>query len=432
HSMGEVAAAHVAGALSLADAMAVICHRARLMHRTSGQGAMAVAGLSFAAAEALLAAYSDKLSVAASNSPQGVILSGDPAALAEVEETLAARDVFCRRIKVDVASHSHYMDPLRPELEAALQSLRPRAGAVPIYATTDAVVVDGAGLDAAYWGRNLRQPILFAPMVEQLLADGCDTFIEVSPHPVLLTAVQQVVEHTAAAAILYPSLRREQPEQAALLASLADLYAQGVAVDWTAVQGTDGRFTPLPFYPWQRERFWVDSLFLNVKPAATAAAAAQPAPDNIRARLLAVEPGRRRQQLFESYLREQVGRVLRMPPTRVPPDKPFKALGLDSLMAVELKNRLENGLDLPLSATLVWNYPTVARMAEFLAEKMGVPLAAAAAAAAPPPPAAPPAADLDVDDLLAQLDDMDDASLENVESLLADELAAIDDLLNRE
>ena len=154
--MGEVAAAYVAGALSLEDAALVICTRSKLVKRTVGQGAMASVELSIDDAGRAIAGYEDRVSIAVSTSPTSTVLSGDPAALTEILEQLQGRDVFCRMVKVDFASHSPQMDPLRGELLQALEEVRPQLASVPIYSTVLDSVADGSELDALYWARNLK------------------------------------------------------------------------------------------------------------------------------------------------------------------------------------------------------------------------------------------------------------------------------------
>ena len=185
HSMGEVAAAYVAGALSLDDAVRVICRRSRLVKRTIGQGAMAAVELSIEEARRVLAGYEDRVSIAASNGPTSTVLSGDPAALEAILDQLQRHDIFCRMVKVDFASHSPQMDPLRADLLQALEGLQPRPESVPIYSTVTGKVSDGLEFDALYWARNLREPVLFSTAVQRLLEDGHDIFLEISPHPIL-------------------------------------------------------------------------------------------------------------------------------------------------------------------------------------------------------------------------------------------------------
>jgi acyl transferase domain-containing protein/NADPH:quinone reductase-like Zn-dependent oxidoreductase/acyl carrier protein len=261
HSMGEVAAAHIAGAVSLSAAARLIATRSRLMKQVSGQGAMAVVNLSEAEAWATLAGFTDRLSVAVNNSPVSSVLSGDPAALDEVLAALQAQNVFCRRVKVDVAAHSPQMDGLQQKLVVALDGFAPQSSPAAIYSTVTGCIVAGPELTADYWGRNLRAPVRFAGAVEQALAAGYDTFIEMSPHPLLLQAITQTAQATprpaATSLVVLPSLRREEDELVALLTSLGAMYASGQAVNWRRLYPS-GQLVSLPTYPWQRERFWFE------------------------------------------------------------------------------------------------------------------------------------------------------------------------------
>ena len=261
HSMGEVAAAHVAGALSLQDAAKVICIRSRLMQEISGQGAMLAVNLPLDAAQAAIAGYPD-VSVAVSNSRRSTVLSGSPASLQTLEAAWNAQEIFCRFVKVDVAAHSPQMDPLQPRLEAALAGLQAVDAAVPLFSTVTAAVQRGDSLDAAYWGQNLRRPVLFAAAMQAAQAAGCNTFIEISPHPLLTTAIEQGVSEQGAGeqGVALASCRRNEDEPAALLRSLGDLYSLGYAVEWARVVADGRRRITLPNYPWQREHFWYDNI----------------------------------------------------------------------------------------------------------------------------------------------------------------------------
>jgi myxalamid-type polyketide synthase MxaE and MxaD len=258
HSLGEVAAAHVAGALSLEDAVRVICHRSRLFKRTVGQGVMAVVELSMEDARRVLVGVEDRVSIAVSNGPTSTVLSGDPAAVAAILDQLQKRDIFCRLVKVDFASHSPQMEPLRAELVQALAGLQPRAESVPIYSTVTGQVSHGQEFDPLYWARNMREPVLFFDAVQRLVEDGHDIFLEISPHPILLSAMQQGFHHFGQEGAVLPSLRREEDERTVLLGSLGALYTLGYPIDWNRIYPTGGRCMRLPFYPWQRERCWLE------------------------------------------------------------------------------------------------------------------------------------------------------------------------------
>ncbi|MGC4809203.1 SDR family NAD(P)-dependent oxidoreductase [Micromonospora sp. DT228] len=256
HSMGEIAAAYVAGALPLRDAMRIICRRSVLLRRVSGQGAMLNVELSLADAERLIVGHEDAVSVAVSNSPRSTVLSGDKDVLAGFRDRLEGDGVFCRWVRVDVASHSPQMDPLRDDLLAALDGVAPGPADVAFWSTVTGTTLEGSELTAAYWVDNLRRPVLFADQVARLLADGVRVFVELSPHPVLLPAVEQITGPDGTPAEALPSLRRHEPERAALLRSLGRLFTLGVPVAQSpALAGPRGTLK-LPHYPWQRERFW--------------------------------------------------------------------------------------------------------------------------------------------------------------------------------
>ncbi|NVI97088.1 SDR family NAD(P)-dependent oxidoreductase [Myxococcus sp. AM009] len=260
HSMGEVAAAHAAGALTLDDAARIICERSKLLRRVSGKGAMAVVDLSREQAEAELRGAEDRIAIAVSNGPKATVLSGDPAALKEVLERLEQREVFCRWVKVDVASHSPQMDPLRQDLLERMAGIRPTGSTVLLYSTVTGAPIDGRELSAAYWVRNLRQPVLFADAVQRLIQDGNVLFIELSPHPILVPFVDAMLREGDASGrgLVVPSLLREQEEWPTLLASLGALATRVDRVDWLRLHPDKRRRVALPAYPWQRERHWLE------------------------------------------------------------------------------------------------------------------------------------------------------------------------------
>jgi myxalamid-type polyketide synthase MxaE and MxaD len=257
HSMGEAGAAYFAGALTLDDAMAVICRRSALMRSTSGRGAMAVVDLSFDDLARRLESYGGRVSVAVSNAPGSSVMSGDPAAVTELLAQFEKEGIFARQVKVDVASHSPQMDPLVPKLVDSLSHVRAMPTRIDLYSTVDGRKADGAGLDNRYWGRNLRSPVRFGKTIEAMLLDGIDTFIEVSPHGLLLSPISQVSAAVDRASVALNSGRRNEPEQVTLLASLGALFVAGHPVDWRRQFGSGFRRVELPKYPWQRERYWL-------------------------------------------------------------------------------------------------------------------------------------------------------------------------------
>jgi acyl transferase domain-containing protein len=256
HSMGEVGAAHVAGVLSLEQAMRIICRRSALMRRTSGQGAMALVDLSMADAAQRLAGLEGRVGVAVGNSPRSSVISGEPAAVQQVLDQLTLDGVFCRRVNVDVASHSPQMAPLARELASELADLVPAAQRLPIYSTVLARRAEAAEFGPGYWAANLRQPVLFGQTVGQIIADGMSVFIELGPHPVLLPAVQQTALSAGAEMLGLECARRDEPEHAAIALALGKLWCAGYPLAWQRWMPQGGRFVDLPLYPWQRERHW--------------------------------------------------------------------------------------------------------------------------------------------------------------------------------
>ncbi|MET0342149.1 MAG: type I polyketide synthase [Polyangiales bacterium] len=256
HSMGEVAAAHVAGAIDLDDAARIICRRSEVLERLRGQGGMLSVELSFSAASDLVAPYAGVVSVAASNGTETTVLSGDRRALAELAERLRAREIFCREVQVDAAAHSPQLDPQMPALREVLAPVAPRAHAeVPMLSTVTAEPVEAATLDADYWVRNMRQPVRFASAIAALVRAGHTRFVELSPHPILLGPLQQILAHEGRAGTTVCPLRRDEPERATLLRMLGQLHVVGQPIRFAALGDHDARLVPLPRYPFQRDVF---------------------------------------------------------------------------------------------------------------------------------------------------------------------------------
>lgn len=257
HSMGEIAAAHVAGALTLTESAGVICRRSRLLRALSGRGAMALVDLSRSDAEAALRGHETALAVAVLNSPRSSVISGDPTTLQALLGVLRDRGVFCREISVDVASHSPQVDELLAPLRAALRDLSPKAAAVPMYSTVTGALCPGSDLDAGYWARNLREPVLFSSVIRSLAESGHTSFLEISPHPILTPAIDETLASLGVAGAAIPSLRRHEDEWSSMLESAGALWVAGGPVAWERLFPGARRPVGLPRYPWQHERFWL-------------------------------------------------------------------------------------------------------------------------------------------------------------------------------
>ena len=267
HSMGEIAAACIAGVLSLEQAMRVICRRSALMQRISGKGAMALVELSTKDTAARLIGREARLSVAVSNSPRSSVISGDPEAVSQVMAELERDSDFCRLVKVDVASHSPQTVPLAEELAVELNGLTPSDAHTPLWSTVLGHRAEGKQFDPVYWGRNLRETVLFTDAINGVLDDGVSAFVELGPHPVLLHSVAQTSQSRERQVALAACGRREDGDYAALLAALGQLWAAGYPIDWSDVLPKGERIVSLPHYPWQRERHWVATA--EIRSAAT-------------------------------------------------------------------------------------------------------------------------------------------------------------------
>ncbi|MFJ4624584.1 type I polyketide synthase [Streptomyces sp. NPDC088812] len=251
HSMGEVAAARTAGALSLDDAAAVICRRSTLMQRTAGRGAMLAVELPADRARRRAGTYGGTVSVAVENAPSGTVLAGDPAALTALRGELERDGVLCRPVRVNVASHSPYMDPVREKLLRALDGLAPASGGTDLVSTVYGRRVEGAALTPAYWAENVRRPVRFAGTVRRVAEEAESVFVEVGPHPVLLAAMEETLGACNAGGAAVASLHRGCDEPDELVRAAGRIFAHGGRVDWHRWYGTVTRHVPsLPTYPW--------------------------------------------------------------------------------------------------------------------------------------------------------------------------------------
>ncbi|WP_051407570.1 type I polyketide synthase [Nocardia sp. CNY236] len=257
HSMGEIAAAHIAGALELDDAVRIICRRSQLIDATKGLGGMASLELSVADATRRIAPYGSRLSIAAVNGPKETIVSGDVSALDRLGADVLADELFFRRLKVDVAGHCAQVEPYAHELVDFLEGLTPATGSLPFFSTVDADELGGQRLDPDYWGRNLREPVRFHPTIERMLELGYHTFLEIAPHPVLTASMHQIVEHPTRAGrrAVITSIRRGD-ELHALRDCQAALYEAGADLHWDTVFPEGRHLTSLPSYPWEQQRCW--------------------------------------------------------------------------------------------------------------------------------------------------------------------------------
>jgi acyl transferase domain-containing protein/surfactin synthase thioesterase subunit len=370
HSLGEVAAAYTAGALCLESAIQVVYHRGRLMQHGTGYGKMAAVELSLAEAEARLASYDGQLAdswcvaIAAINSPTSVVLSGESAALESVLSDLQQEDIFTKLLPVNYAFHSPQMEPFQEELTQVLRELQPQPTGISMLSTVTGKTVQGEALDPAHWSRNIREPVQFAAVIAQLIAEKHTLFLEMSPHPVLSAYISQSLRHAEKEGVVLASLRRQTDERATMLGTLGALYAQGYPVDWHKLYPQGGHCVALPSYPWQRSRYWVDApsetpIHLPSETMSANHNGHVPAQVEVPAPLVEVSWGLSREELLDAepgdrplrirtFYQALLAKVMGVSESQI--ETPLFSLGLDSIMGMELYRHMEStlGVAVPL------------------------------------------------------------------------------------
>jgi acyl transferase domain-containing protein len=379
HSQGEIAAAYVAGAISLGDAARIVALRAQALTRIAGQGAVLSVSLPVAEIRARLEPFGERLSLAAINGPSTVVVSGDPAAIAELAVACEGDGVRNRAVAIDCAAHSAQMDPLREELIEGFAPVSPQSGAIPFHSTVAGGTIDTAELGPEYWYRNLREPVLFEPVIRSLLEQGHRAFLEIAPHPVLGFGLEETIEDALpgmGGSVVLGTLRRDDGGPGRFSTSLAEAHAHGVELDWGALQAGLGTGTvALPTYAFERGRYWLAPSSAGSAAATTGQTSAGPPPPgdaepqgrSLAERLAGVEQAERPALVLE-LVRGQVAAVLGYSSGQeIEAERTFLDLGFDSATAVELRNRLVAATAMPFPPTLVFDYPSPAALAGYLA-----------------------------------------------------------------
>ncbi|MFI6610780.1 type I polyketide synthase [Streptomyces sp. NPDC050507] len=356
HSQGEVAAAVVSGALSLADGARIVASRARAVHEHAPDGAMGLVERPVGEVLEKLAPYGEALSVAVVNTARSTVVAGDTEAVDRFLAQMEATGAYCQRVDVDYASHSPHMDSLLPALREQLAGLSSADAEIAFYSSVTGERAAGPELDAEYWCRNLREPVRFDRALERLRADGFGVFVEVSPHPVLGIALAQGTEADGPAVVV-GSLRRDHGGIGQVLRAPADLHVQGVPIPWKRVfSTTDARRVDLPTYAFEHRRYWLDE-HDDAVPVVNGAAwreevSALPEPERLGS-MVALVTG-------------EAAALLGLPAEDVRPGTALRDQGFDSLMVVELRNRLSARTRVALPMALAFDYPTPQAIATLL------------------------------------------------------------------
>ncbi|MET9050888.1 SDR family NAD(P)-dependent oxidoreductase, partial [Streptomyces bacillaris] len=418
HSQGEIAAACVAGALSLDDAALVVALRSRALLKLAGRGGMVSVAASAERTTRLLPAGGG-VCVAAVNGPGAVVVAGEPQELAALIAACDREGIRARAIPVDYAAHSAQVTEIEDELREALTGIRPRASAVPIHSTVTGEPVAGESLDAAYWYRNLREPVGFAGVTRTLLEAGHTLFVEVSPHPVLLAGIEEAAAEAGREVSAVGTLRRGDGGRDRLLAALTEAWAAGGGpVDWSPWTGSaepgGPPLLPLPTYPFERDRYWLPTpgrTASTVAPATTGAPAGKTAPATgaataearrestaeaafdddhtpavrLAARLAPLDRQARRQTVLDLVIRHAAAVLGHSGAGPVRPERSFSEVGFDSMLAVRFRNALCEATGVAVPPTVVFDHPTPDALATYLDAELS---------AAPGPPS-PLLAELD-------------------------------------
>ncbi|HEV2635642.1 MAG TPA: acyltransferase domain-containing protein [Actinocrinis sp.] len=341
HSMGEVAAAAVSGALSLTDAARVLVARSQLLERRAGPGAMISVDLPEQDLQPWIAPYAQHAAVAVVNSPTSVAVSGSPEAVRALEADLRGAGISTRNIRVERPVHSPGMDPLCQPLRELIDGITPLDHDIDFYSTALAGTLNPV-VDVEYWVGNLRNQVRFGETIGALVDEGIDTFIEIGPHETLRGNVEEVALGHGVQVHAIASLRRNESDVRCLLEAVAGLYVRGVPLTFDSLFADDVELVETPLVQWQRERYWLDT-----KPAAVAAPAAviaaAPATTSVSAPVdiaVAVEQATPDRPAKEIVL-DEIADVLGVPAARLGEGTNLRDFGLDSMLALRLINRLQ-------------------------------------------------------------------------------------------
>lgn len=357
HSVGEITAAYVAGALSLSDAATVVAARGRLMARLPRGGVM----VAVAAGEAdVIPLLEEGVSIAAVNGPNAVVISGGQAAVDAMIDRLPGRPTH--RLAVSHAFHSALMEPMLPDFSAVLSGLSAREPRINLISNVSGQPAGPGYGSARYWVDHVRCAVRFFDGVHAAEAMGATAFLEVGPGGGLSAAVDQSLSTDEPLSVV--SMPRDLPEIGALLTAAGQLFTGGVPVHWPAVfGGVAGRRVELPTYGFVRQRFWLGSGGDGPQDKVS------PSPD-LAERLRGLSPHDQRGRLIELVC-EHAAAVLGHPSGHaIDRERAFSDLGFGSLTGVELRNRLKTVTGLALSRTLIFDYPTPVALADHLRRRL--------------------------------------------------------------
>jgi acyl transferase domain-containing protein len=398
HSVGEYVAACVAEVYSLEDGLNLIAERAQMMQAEPVGGAMVAI---FASEERVRAAVAghEAVSIAAVNGPNNVVISGDQAQVEAIGEQLAAAAVKSRPLRVSHAFHSRRMDPVLDRLKAAAGRLSMHSPQLKLISNVSGKVAGAEVTVPEYWAQHTRAAVQFAQGMETLRDLGCSVMLEVGPAPILTGMGQECLGREGRQWL--SSLRKGKDEWQQISAGLQALYVAGVEIDWAGWDtGYTRRKVSMPTYPFQRQRYWIEATITEKRPTDIKAThnvqfapdatsegsrlappsieqsiptpSADSAAESLLQRLNKAAASQRRSMLVEHISRCTIQVLGLEAGYRVDELQPIRELGADSLLSVELRNRLSDSVGKQLPATLLFDYPTVSTLASYLTCALGL------------------------------------------------------------
>jgi acyl transferase domain-containing protein/NADP-dependent 3-hydroxy acid dehydrogenase YdfG len=377
HSLGEYVAATIAGVFSLEDGLTLITKRAKFMHLAPGNGAMASIAASESDVVTVLESYAGKVSIGAINGPVSTIISGDRESVTEVLGLFEAKGIKVKLLPISNASHSPMMEPILDDFEKEALKINYSTPKITMISNVTGKVIDEEISNSTYWKQHIRQTVRFNDGMQTLYEMGCRYFIEMGPQSTLLGMGQGCVPQTSlgvSEGYWVSSLEKDKPDWEVLLSSLGGLYAQGINVDWVAFdQEYSRQKVDVPTYAFQRQSYWVDKEVVEDTEMSNNQSILHQniISGNEFIQKLAAAQSSERKELMQEYLKTEVRKILGFSKnTAIDVHSGIMSLGVTSVLSGELRNRitiaLGDALKESLPQALIFNYPTVEAVADYL------------------------------------------------------------------
>ncbi|MCX5399885.1 acyltransferase domain-containing protein [Streptomyces sp. NBC_00102] len=372
HSQGEIAAAHIAGALTLQDAAKIVTLRSQAIATTlTGHGGMLHLTLPHQETTQLIQPWTPHAQIAALNGPHSTVIAGNPTTLQEIKNHCTTNNIQTRTIPVDYASHTTHVEKIKDTITTLLADIKPTQAHTPYYSTLEQqYITDTTTLTAEYWYRNLRHTVQFHNSIKNLIEQNHRTFIETSPHPVLTPSIQNTLENTPHPTLTTPTLTRHHDTPHQLLTATATLHTHTTTHPPTPTQTTTPH-TNTPTYPFQHKNYWLEG-----SGPRSGGRISLPEPEtetekemSLGERLAGLSAEEQLKELL-TLVRTSASATLGHEGEEFPTDAAFFEEGFNSLSAVELRNRISESTGLRLPVTLLFDYATPAMLAEHLQESL--------------------------------------------------------------